>query len=44
MGKNQHVVKKNGYGQSGPIRSLEEAKEIGKIMLYTSRRINKLEH
>jgi len=38
------MPEKTNIGQLRPIRSLEEAKEIGKIMLYISRRINKLEH
>ena len=38
------MPEKTNIGQLRPITSLEESKEIGKVMLYISRRIDKLEH
>lgn len=37
------MPEKTNIGQLRPARNLEEAKEIGKIMLYSTGRITKLE-
>lgn len=41
--KKHQMPEGTNIGQTRPVSSLEEAKEVGKIMLYASRRINKLE-
>jgi hypothetical protein len=38
------MPEKTNIGQLRPVYNIEEAKEVGKVMLYISRRIQKIEH
>lgn len=38
------MPEKTNIGQLRPVYNLEEAKEVGKVMLYISRRIQKIEY